>query len=181
MSQCGQLYHQNTSWSQSFLIFSPCSPPPSSLYLLLPGFLQSLPIRTHCFCCRPSKCWSHLAARDASDKHKAAQASPGLRTLQWLPITLRPKSDLLTVASQDTGDLTAAHWSDFIVNVLFSTQVTPLRPLATPWKSQAPFLLRVLTQLFPMWKTLLLLICIWFTTSFYSMFLLKRDLRSHKE
>ena len=77
--------------------------------LLLPGFLQSLPIRTHCFCCRPSKCWSHLAARDASDKHKAAQASPGLRTLQWLPITLRPKSELLTVASQDPGDLTAAH------------------------------------------------------------------------
>lgn len=51
----------------------------------------------------------HTAARDASEKHKAEQATPRLRALQGLPIALRPKSELLTVANQDPSDLTAAH------------------------------------------------------------------------
>lgn len=53
-------------------------------------------------------CAVHTAARDASEKHKAEQATPQLRTLQGLPITLRPKSELLTVANQDPSGLTAA-------------------------------------------------------------------------
>lgn len=50
----------------------------------------------------------HTAAGDASEKHKAEQATR-LRALQGLPITLRPKSELLTVANQDPSDLIAAH------------------------------------------------------------------------
>lgn len=130
MNQCGQLYHQNISWIQSFLILLPLfsssfQPLPSPVWVPAVAFhLDSLLLLLSLYV----------------QKHKAEQATR-LRALQGLPITLRPKSELLTVANQDPSDLIAAHWSDFIVNVLlFSTQVTPLWPFAMPWKFQAPFL-----------------------------------------
>lgn len=152
--------------------------PPASTFSPL-DYCSSFPTGLSASALFPLHAVLHTAAKEASSKHKAEQVIHLLRTLQWLPITLRIKSELLTMANQDPSDLTAAHWSDFVVSVLlFSSQVTPLWHFAIPWKCQAPFLTQG-----PHTSCSL---CVeyssyWFTPSFHFRFLLKCDLLSQKE
>lgn len=92
----------------------------------------------------------HVAAGEASWKHTAEQVIPLLKSLQWLPIVLKIKSELLAVANQDCAiwpllsDLTL--WSAF-----FLSSLRLLRSGLLPFLRSArlPPCLRVLAHALP--------------------------------
>lgn len=129
MSKVSQLYHQNIFWIQSFLIFATtillltqastifpldyCNSFPIGLFLLLSLYVLFSTQQPE----RPLK--------------NIDQVIPLLETIQWLPITLRIKSELLIMANQEPS------WSDCCS---LKWLVTPLWSFAISWKCKAPFL-----------------------------------------